>query len=210
MVFVPRDTGETFDEVHERCAYVLARMIEEIDGEWKESGTGVKSVLLCGHAASVIAMGRALVGDVDLEVRAGTASCSEYVRREGWDRVVHKPVPRVAPGGGEEEGGSYVPSVGWRGGVGVGGGWDLVRNGDCSFLEGGEERNWWFNGDEAWGFPGAKVVGTVEEKERLEAEMQLKEAQPLGGGPGTQPVPGKIEDLEKKARASPDKELAKM
>ncbi|RPA88204.1 phosphoglycerate mutase-like protein, partial [Ascobolus immersus RN42] len=107
-IFVPRANGEKFDEVHDRCAYVLARLIEDLDREWKETGTGVKSVLLCGHAASVIAMGRALRGDVDMEVRAGTASLSEYMR------------------------------------VGFGGGWDMVRNGDCSFLEGGEERNWWF------------------------------------------------------------------
>src|SRR5690606_5192964 len=113
-----------------------ARLIEDVDREWKETGKGVKSILLCGHAASVIAIGRALVGDVDVEVRAGTASLSEYVRRPGAEKLVHKPVERVAPGG--DENGRYVPNVGWRGGVGVGGGWDMVRNGDCSFLEGGE------------------------------------------------------------------------
>jgi len=25
--------------------------------------------------------------------------------------------------------------------------WKCIRNGDTSFLEGGEERNWWFDGD---------------------------------------------------------------
>lgn len=30
----------------------------------------------------------------------------------------------------------------WEGGKGVGGGWDCVGNGDCSFLSGGAERGW--------------------------------------------------------------------
>lgn len=30
----------------------------------------------------------------------------------------------------------------WRGGNGVGGGWDCVGNGECGFLSGGEERGW--------------------------------------------------------------------
>ena len=25
--------------------------------------------------------------------------------------------------------------------------WNCIRNGDTSFLSGGEERNWWFDGD---------------------------------------------------------------
>ncbi len=30
----------------------------------------------------------------------------------------------------------------WKGGKGVKGGWDCVVNGDCSHLDGGEERGW--------------------------------------------------------------------
>jgi transcription factor C subunit 7 len=29
----------------------------------------------------------------------------------------------------------------------------MVVNGDCSFLKNGEERNWFFQGEEAWDFP---------------------------------------------------------
>jgi transcription factor C subunit 7 len=36
----------------------------------------------------------------------------------------------------------------WQHGNGVGGGWDCVLNGDCSFLSGGEERGWHFSGEE--------------------------------------------------------------
>lgn len=35
-----------------------------------------------------------------------------------------------------------VPDVNWRNGRGVQGGWTLEVNGDCSFLENGEERGW--------------------------------------------------------------------
>ena len=45
-----------------------------------------------------------------------------------------------------------IPNTNWRGN-GVVGGWDLIKNGDCSFLSGGEERNWWFSGEESWDFP---------------------------------------------------------
>ena len=38
--------------------------------------------------------------------------------------------------------GDAVPDIGWRDGQGVAGGWDCEVNGDCSFLEGGEERGW--------------------------------------------------------------------
>lgn len=38
----------------------------------------------------------------------------------------------------------------WEDGRGVGGGWDCVVNGDCSFLSGGAERGWHFNGEESF------------------------------------------------------------
>lgn len=35
-----------------------------------------------------------------------------------------------------------IPNVDWRGGKGVASGWNCVMNGDCSHLDGGEERGW--------------------------------------------------------------------
>ena len=35
-----------------------------------------------------------------------------------------------------------IPNVEWKGGRGVLGGWNCVMNGDCSHLDGGEERGW--------------------------------------------------------------------
>lgn len=38
--------------------------------------------------------------------------------------------------------GMPIPHLDWEGGKGVVGGWDCVMNGDCSHLDGGEERGW--------------------------------------------------------------------
>jgi len=46
----------------------------------------------------------------------------------------------LAPGTKVLRPGTTVPD--WKGGKGVGGGWDCVVNGDCSFLSGGAERGW--------------------------------------------------------------------
>lgn len=40
------------------------------------------------------------------------------------------------------ERGMPIPQVEWRDGRGVAGGWDCVTNGDCTHLDGGEERGW--------------------------------------------------------------------
>lgn len=110
--------------------------------------TSPKAALICTHAAGMICIGRALTGkmpdDPDEEdFRCGTCALSVFSRkqsdhgdtdtdgqsrndrRKSWDRVP----PNTAP------------DVGWQK-RGVRGGWDCVRNGDCSFLRGGEERSW--------------------------------------------------------------------
>src|SRR5690606_15752812 len=108
-----------------------------------------QAIVLCAHAAPNIAMGRVLTGEPDRDVKVGTCSISTYKRKQPY---VH---PAVAPKDGE-----VVP---WKG-RGVVGGWEQTVNGDCSFLELGEERNWWFDGDEDWDFavvPPAEVVGAA-------------------------------------------------
>jgi len=54
-----------------------------------------------------------------MDVHTGTASLGEYVRELGT---------------GDS-------------GTGELGTWKCIRNGDSSYLSGGEERNWWFDGD---------------------------------------------------------------
>lgn len=145
---IPSTSGESLRGIHDRVAFALSRIIEMIDKEHLAgSPTAPKAILLCSHAAPNIAIGRALVGDSAVDIKTGTCSLSLYKRRS----------VALVPGGKAtvlplNPDGS-IPAVEWRGGNGVGGGWDIMVNGDCGFLERGEERNWWFSGEEAWDFP---------------------------------------------------------
>jgi transcription factor C subunit 7 len=139
--------GESITSLHDRVAYGLHRVIERAERR------GEKSIIICTHAAAMIAMGRVLTGimpeDVEVEdFHCYTASLSQYNRRSN----ATAPSLKVGVWKPEEE--SVVPDVGWRG-KGVHGGWDSILNGDCSFLEGGEERGWHFSGDERFLTPGA-------------------------------------------------------
>lgn len=131
-VIKPSVNGESIEDLHDRTAYALHRIIEQSDKE------GVKAIVICTHAASLIAIGRALTGRMPDDVaeedfRPFTCGVSTFVRREkGGEKGVGE---WEAP----EKG---IPKVQWRGGKGVGGGWDLTVSGDCSFLSEGEERGW--------------------------------------------------------------------
>lgn len=125
-------SGERIEELHDRAAYALHKIIERSDAE------GVKAICVCTHAATLIAIGRVLTGRMPTDVgeedfRPFTCGVSTFVRRgkgeRGW----------VEEWKGPE---TEIPKVGWREGNGVGGGWECTINGDCSFLSGGEERGW--------------------------------------------------------------------
>lgn len=146
----PPRSGESIAQLHDRLAVALEGIIAEVDAECAayeagkddDSRNSSKSLLICSHAAPIIAIGRALTGampeDTSVEdFRPFTAGLSLFVRRRPGDSkgVIH----------GQARQTGHVPS--WRG-RGVSGGWDCVRNGDCSFLSQGEERGWHFNGEE--------------------------------------------------------------
>lgn len=100
----PPQTGESENQVHERAAEVLKLLVNNLDEE------GVKSVVLYSHAATGIAMHRALFGEREAEVRSATCSVSKFKRVEGAiqdDKGLGK--------------------------------WERLLNGDTSFLERGEE-----------------------------------------------------------------------
>ncbi|EWC44418.1 hypothetical protein DRE_06786 [Drechslerella stenobrocha 248] len=169
-IITPAVRGESMAQVHDRAAYALTRLINHVD----ENYPHVTAIVLVSHAATVIAVGRALVGDAGMDVGAGTCSCSVYKRKtsqssssaEWWVDVDGKEVPRT---GTMDLNKDAVPVLPWRG-KGVVGGWSCEVNGDCSFLSGGEERNWWFGGDEAWDFPIAKGTGV---EKTLEGSQQV-------------------------------------
>ena len=130
---VPSVNGETIDELHDRTAYALHKIIEQSDKD------GAKAILICSHAATILAIGRALTGRMPEDIAEQdfnpfTCGLSKFVRKTG------------ASASGEidlwEGPGTQIPKVPWRNGNGVSGGWTCELNGDCSFLSGGEERGW--------------------------------------------------------------------
>lgn len=100
--------GETLTQLYERVAETVRGVVQRCDAE------GHRAIVLCTHAAVVIALGRILTGqipetpDVD-DFGAYTCGLSTYRRKEGEDAV---------------------------------GGWTCELNSDCSFLSNGAERGW--------------------------------------------------------------------
>lgn len=140
----PSRTGETIAQLHDRVALALDAIIKRCDE------SGVRAVLLCSHAATIIAIGRVLTGimpeNVETEdFNAFTCGLSVYTRKSSETIPARKYAdePATAPSPGPFPGDSPAPqSMMWKTGNGVGGGWICKVNGDCSFLSGGEERGW--------------------------------------------------------------------
>ncbi|KAH8815837.1 histidine phosphatase superfamily [Xylogone sp. PMI_703] len=150
-VIRPNVNGETIDELHDRTAYALHKLIEQSDRE------GVRAIIICTHAATLIAAGRVLTGrmpdDIEEEdFRPFTCSLSKFVRRPAKDKAIALVQEWNGPG-------HAVPNTSWRDGNGVGGGWECELNGECSFLSGGEERGWRFSGDESFGSVSGNKTG---------------------------------------------------
>lgn len=95
---VPTRTGESIDELHDRVAATMEHIITQCDRD------GTRSVLLCTHAAVVIALGRVLTGVMPVEIDAqdfGAFTCglSVYKRRERISAAVEA-APAHRGGGG--------------------------------------------------------------------------------------------------------------
>ncbi|KAK9238807.1 histidine phosphatase superfamily [Lipomyces kononenkoae] len=73
-IAVPSTDGETMEELHDRAKFVLTAMIKDCN----ENHPTITTVVICAHAATIIALGRALVGDDSFDVRTGTCSISVY------------------------------------------------------------------------------------------------------------------------------------
>ncbi|EGY15015.1 hypothetical protein VD0002_g4112 [Verticillium dahliae] len=136
---VPAVKGETIEGLYERVAAGVGAIIDQCDAE------GIRAVVLCSHAATIVAMGRVLTGEipntVDVEdFRAFTCGLSIFRRR--------RKNPPQTTSDVLAQGNSTYPS--WKDGKGVRGGWICTQNSDCSFLSSGEERGWRFSGDESF------------------------------------------------------------
>ncbi|GIZ46928.1 hypothetical protein CKM354_001003300 [Cercospora kikuchii] len=147
---IPSKNGESIPQLHDRVAYALNAIISRADNDPSEP----KTLLICTHAAAMIAIGRALTGrmpedECEDDFNCFTCSFSKFVRKP-QSRFTGGGVTGMGlPNAWNPEKADEVPDVGWRG-RGVAGGWDCEVNGDCSFLTGGEERGWHFTGDESF------------------------------------------------------------
>ncbi|EXJ61027.1 hypothetical protein A1O7_05180 [Cladophialophora yegresii CBS 114405] len=137
---IPSEHGERIEELHDRVARALASVVRDVDEEFTRQGRGDEEVtiLISGHAAPIIASGRALTGDVpddwdEEDFRCFTCGLSKFVRRQ------------LAPSQEGERQAHYDDRA-----QGVAGGWDCLLNSDCSHLSQGEERGWHFHGDESF------------------------------------------------------------
>lgn len=150
----PSRRGETIAQLHNRLATALEGIIADVDGEITELESTLpqdqrtsKSILICAHAAPLIALGRVLTGRMpddssEEDFYVFTAGLSTFRRRNlrsSETKTGPKEADRDLAEGTDLVRAKEVPI--WRG-CGVGGGWDCVVNGDCSFLSGGAERGW--------------------------------------------------------------------
>jgi transcription factor C subunit 7 len=143
-LLVPDENGERIDELHDRIALALERVVRDVDREYEQAGRAKEEVtiMICGHAAQIIAAGRALTGEVpddydEEDFNCFTCGISRFVRRSPTEQS-------------EEGHAKDIEAVGWRTNGGVAGGWDCMQNSDCGHLSMGEERGWHFHGDESF------------------------------------------------------------
>lgn len=149
----PSSRGETIAQLHNRVATALDGIIADVDAEITslEKDTHPKrrtskAILICSHAAPLIAMGRVLTGNMpdDSSVEdffVFTAGLSTFRRRGTRQSRDENGDKSLLADGTKFIRAQGVPR--WEGGRGVGGGWDCVSNGECSFLSGGAERGWY-------------------------------------------------------------------
>ncbi|KAJ5131349.1 uncharacterized protein N7515_007388 [Penicillium bovifimosum] len=175
-LLIPSRRGETITQLHNRVAKALEGIIADVDAEISESEAGLapsqrtsKAILICAHAAPLIAMGRALTGCMpddssEEDFNVFTAGLSTFKRRGMLSSSVGREGGDGKDGSGDEsplaEGTTFMrvsaSAPAWRG-AGVGGGWDCVANGDCGFLSGGAERGWHFDGEESFNTAGGPM-----------------------------------------------------
>lgn len=111
LLYAPR-TGETFSGIHDRADAFIRLLIDYMNDEYPN----VKRVMLVSHAATVIALGRAIVGDRRMAIRAGTCSLSRYDRIENEEDEDEDEKKKASGTTGTSENGSWKCTLnGWTG-----------------------------------------------------------------------------------------------
>ena len=151
--------GESPSQLHTRVATALSRIISNADVESGAEEEEEVAILICTHAATMIAAGRVLTGVMPRDInepdfRAFTCGLSKFVRRRRPLPLPRRERERERERGWEDEssapplhpsqrvGKGMLPDAAWMNGKGVAGGWDCLLNSDCTHLSGGEERGW--------------------------------------------------------------------
>ncbi|KAL8991538.1 MAG: hypothetical protein Q9177_000075 [Variospora cf. flavescens] len=127
---IPSPSGETIAGLHDRVAHALSCIIQTVDSE--SVAEGEVSILICTHAATLIAIGRCLTGNMPSDVNqedylAPCAGLTKFVRRKP---SVNQEVEHGADGKGIMD---------WKDGKGA-------------------ERTWHFSGEETFSDPGSTGV----------------------------------------------------
>ncbi|KPM43526.1 hypothetical protein AK830_g3035 [Neonectria ditissima] len=137
----PSRKGEGIDDLYRRVAGAVQSIISRCDSE------GRRAVVLCTHAAVVIALGRVLTGRIPDSVDtddfgAFTCGLSVYRRKhtgKSADQLRSRPGYIDDPDKQGTADGSGVSATE----PGDMGKWDCELNSDCSFLSSGAERGWY-------------------------------------------------------------------
>lgn len=130
--WAPSEKGETIPELYARVASAVRAVIERSDRE------GHRAIILCSHAATIIALGRVLTGHVPddpsvQDVMAFTCGLSLYRRQGQQEEQEQELISGMTRQAETDPGSDAAFQVG---------GWTAELNSDCSFLSGGEERGW--------------------------------------------------------------------
>ncbi|KAF7320282.1 hypothetical protein MKEN_00812900 [Mycena kentingensis (nom. inval.)] len=101
-LYLPPRVGEDVAELHQRAKTFLDVFIPTVERAFPEH----KRILLVSHAATVIVLTRALLGEPDLPIRVGCCSVTEIVRKPGGAALGGWEAKKLADGAHLPEGAS--------------------------------------------------------------------------------------------------------
>jgi transcription factor C subunit 7 len=90
-IYYPSRKGENVEQCHDRTEDLLKALVPEVESRFNDKH---KRILLVSHAATIIAVNHALLGDRSVPMRIGCCSLTEFQRRAsaqdvvgGWDML---------------------------------------------------------------------------------------------------------------------------
>ncbi|MCJ1308591.1 hypothetical protein MMC25_002244 [Agyrium rufum] len=146
---IPSKQGESIETLYQRCARALSAAIKHADED------GIETLVICTHAAAIIAIGRVLtsVVPVDEDVtdfHTYTCGISRFERKAtvSGNGIADRPngAPPTKEASNESPAAARKPGE-FREQLGE---WICVENSVCGHLSNGPERSWHFSGDESF------------------------------------------------------------